>query len=98
MTVDLQELARQIANRMADDALLDAEDVASMLKCSPRQVLERYALAPGFPATIRLRGPDGAKGHPRWLRADIAQWISRHKEGNAPSRGRPRNRPYEVGR
>ena len=56
--IDLRALARELAARMADDSLLDSDDVAALLKCSPRQVLERYALTPGFPPAIRLRGPE----------------------------------------
>lgn len=88
--MDIQELAREIAARMAPDALLDADDVAALLKCSTRYVVEQYAVSPGFPETIRLTGPDGRRGHPRWRRADIMAWVDSHGAGRSKRGGRPR--------
>ena len=88
--IDVEALAREIACRMSPDALLDAEDVAAMLKVTPRYVTEQYAGAPGFPGAIRLTGPDGRRSKPRWQRSDIAQWISSHRNGASKAGGRPR--------
>lgn len=90
-TDDIQDLAREIAARMAPDALLDSEDVAAILKCAPRYVREQYAAAPGFPKAIRLTGADGRRGAPRWRRSDIMQWIDSHEPGVTKRGGRRRN-------
>lgn len=88
--VDIQILAREIAARMAPDALLDAEDVGAVLKCSARYVLEEYASAPGFPEAIRLTGPNGRRGKPRWRRSDVMTWVDSHAGGRTKRGGRPR--------
>src|SRR3546814_10768058 len=62
----VEELARQIAARMAPDALLDAEDVAALLKCTSRYVTESYSIAKGFPKALRLTGPGERRSKPRW--------------------------------
>lgn len=88
--VDIEALARHIAMRMDPDALMDAEDIGAYLKCTGRYVLERFSLAPGFPKAIRLSGPEGSRGNPRWRRQDITAWVASHVEGKH-KRGRPRN-------
>jgi hypothetical protein len=47
--IDVIALAREIAYRMAPDAVLDSEDIGAMLKCSYRYVRECYAIVPGIP-------------------------------------------------
>lgn len=93
LTDDVQELARHIAARMAPDALLDAEDVAALLKCSARYVKGQYAISPGFPKALRLTGPDGRRSNPRWRRSDIIDWINSHTGGRSKLGGRPRKTP-----
>lgn len=88
--IDIQDLAREIAARMAPDALLDAKDVGALLKCSAEYVTEQYAKAPGFPQALRLTGCGGRKSKPRWMRAEIMEWIQRHKHGRGTRGGRPR--------
>ena len=83
MSIDIQELAREIAFRLDPDALLDSVDAGVMLKCSARYVTERYALMPDFPKAIRLPAPGGVKGHPLWRRSAIAEWV---KLQEAPKR------------
>lgn len=88
--LDIAELARQIAARLAPDTLLDARDVAAMLKCQPRYVTEQMSRAPGFPRAIRIAGPNGRRSNPRWQRSDIMEWIESQK--TPPRRvGRPRS-------
>jgi len=91
MNINIQELAREIAVRLAPDALLNAEDVAALLKCSTSYVLEQYVHAPGFPPSIRIVGPNGRRGHPRWRRSEIMDWIDLNQETNIGRAGRPRN-------
>ena len=91
--VDVKELARELAARIAVDALLDALDIAALLKCSSRYVTEGYALTPGFPKPIRLVGPGGRRSHPRWRRSDVIDWINSHDLSQRPRVGRPRKRP-----
>jgi predicted DNA-binding transcriptional regulator AlpA len=75
---------------MAPDALLDSEDIAALLKCSPRYVTECYVASPGFPKAIRLTIRTG-KSQPRWQRSDVIRWIETHKT-TTPRGGRPRNK------
>lgn len=83
-------LAREIAVRLAPDALLDAADVAALIKCQPRYVTEHYAAAPGFPKAIRLTGPGKTRSQPRWRRAEIMDWVASHANGASRRGGRPR--------
>ncbi len=92
-SVDLSDLARQVAAIIAPDALLEASDIGAMLKCTPRYVTEEYARSPGFPKAIRLTGPNGRSSKPRWRRRDIAQWIDSHVGGKSKRGGRPRMNP-----
>lgn len=80
-SLEVEALAREIAMRMAPDALLEASDVGAMLKCSAEYVTEEFAHAPGFPRAIRLTRPGGRNGKPRWLRSDVVEWIQSHREG-----------------
>ena len=68
VVVDVEALAREISSQLAPDGLLDAADIASVLRCSPRYVSEEVARSPGFPKAIRLAGPDGRRSHARWQR------------------------------
>jgi hypothetical protein len=88
--MDTVELAREIAVRMAPDSLLDSDDIGAMLKCDARYVTEHYALLAGFPKAIRLPTRSGGRGHPRWLRADVAAWLRTHIDGNGKRGGKPR--------
>ena len=88
--MNVEQLAREIAARMAPDSLLDSEDVGAILKCSARYVTERYALSPGFPKAIRLTGPDGRRGMPRYRRSAIMEWVAAHDESASKRGGRPR--------
>jgi predicted DNA-binding transcriptional regulator AlpA len=83
--MDLVELARELAARMAPDALLDREDVAALLKVGPRTLDEAYRPSPGFPRPIHL-STAGGRSQPRWQRQDIIEWIEKHKRRP----GRPR--------
>lgn len=86
----ITELARQIAARMDPDALLDADDVAAMLKYSRRYVAEKLAAAPGFPRAVRLATSGTQRGDPRWRRSEIVAYIGAHCDGATKRGGRPR--------
>ena len=86
--IDIVSLAREIAFRLAPDALLDSEDVGALLKCAARSVTEYYALLPGFPKSIRLNGP---RSRPKWKRGEVMAWIEGHTEPKPKRAGRPRN-------
>lgn len=90
MDIDIQELAREIAARMAPDALLDSEDVGALLKCSARYVTEEYVMSPGFPKAIRLTGPEGRRSKPKWRRSAVMEWVETHENGATKRGGRPR--------
>lgn len=87
--VDVVELAREIAIRLAPDALLDSVDVGAMLRVSPAVFLRDYATAAGFPKAYRLTKVKGA-GQPRWKRSDIQAWINGHHQDAGKRPGRPR--------
>lgn len=90
-TIDVEALARHIAVRMDPEALLDAEDVGAILRCTARYVKESYTRAPGFPKAIRLPGPDAQKSQPRWRRSHIMAWIEANEDGKTTRGGRRRN-------
>jgi hypothetical protein len=86
MTVDdISELARKISE-LANPAiplkidLWGAKQIAAYLKVSPRHVLERYTLLPGFPTPIRLPSATGKRGNPRWKACEIISWAESYRE------------------
>lgn len=87
---DVADLAREITARMSPDALLDAADIAALIKCRPRYVTEHFAAAPGFPKAIRLTGPNGGRSQPRWRRSEVMAWVDSHANGASRRGGRPR--------
>ena len=91
LVVDVEALARAISSQLAPDGLVDAADVASILKCSPRYLTEEVSHSPGFPKAIRFAGPDGRRSNARWQRRDITEWIEgqRIDQGRV---GRPRKK------
>jgi cytochrome P450 len=88
--IDLQALAREIAMRMAPDALLDFDDIGAWLKLKPRYVSEELSKHPDFPRAVQFDTTRGRKTHARYLRADIAAFIERRRAGKNPAGGRPR--------
>ena len=91
VVLDIEALAREIASRLAPDGLLDAADVAALIKCSPRYLAEDVSRSPGFPNAIRFDGPNGRRSNARWQRRDIMEWIASQK--TQPTRvGRPRKK------
>lgn len=92
VVVDIELLAREIASRLAQDALLDAADVARLIKCSPRYLAEEVSSFPGFPKAIRFAGHHGLRMHARWQRREIVEWIESQKT-RAKHVGRPRKKP-----
>lgn len=91
---DIIQLAREIAARSTDDSLLDADDVAALLKVKVKNFQDNYSSVKSFPAPYRLVNASGQQGHRKWRRGDVIKWIDQHKDGNFPGRiGRPRNRP-----
>lgn len=64
------------------ERLWTADDVAAYLDVSPRQVSERYAARPDFPAPVCLPTIEGAKRTRRWFPADIQKWARSHKTQN----------------
>lgn len=93
--IDVEALARHIAVRLDPEALLDAEDVGAILRCTARYVKESYALAPGFPKAIRLPGPNDQRSQPRWRRSQIMAWIEAN-EGGKSTRGGPRRKQIDF--
>ena len=61
------------------DELLEAADIAGMLKVNTRQVSERYAMLPDFPKAIRLPSLKG-QGQRRWKRSEILAWLDSLQE------------------
>lgn len=68
-----------LEDQIEHDPLWTAHDIATLLQVSVRQVSERYAMMPGFPAAIRLPSPKG-KGINRWKSSDIHAWIESLKK------------------
>jgi hypothetical protein len=89
--IDLQSLGREIAARMAPDALLDAADVGALLKYDPRYITDELQHSPQFPKPVRFELRGGRKTHPRWRRSDITAMVDNMAMG-AGKPGRPRRR------
>ena len=51
------------------------KEVAEYLKCTPRQVADRYAKIDGFP---KPAGPRGM--HPRYLAKEVVAWVEGQSE------------------
>jgi len=51
------------------------DGVAEYLKCTPRQVADRYAKIDGFP---KPAGPRGM--HPRYLAKEVVAWVEGQRE------------------
>lgn len=85
-TIDvIEELADRIAKHLPRRIPLSVElwshaEIALYLKVSARQVAERYAPLPGFPAAYRIptRGP--GRGYPRYKATEVIAWAESHKE------------------
>lgn len=87
MTLDVKELAREIAVQLDPLALLDSDYVAGLFKCSARYFTEVVSKRAGFPKPVSLT----PSGHPRYLRNDIEQYLEDLKNPpKQPQRGRPR--------
>lgn len=74
---DIKALAREIAGLLADDALLDAGDIAALSGYSQRHVAERLTKQPGWPAPVRAGG-----GQRKWRRAEVVPLLT-------PQAGKP---------
>ncbi len=86
MATDITELAEKLAE-LATPAiplrvdLWGAKQIGAYLKVTPRQVLERYALLPGFPLSIRLPSATGKRGSPpRWKAWEVIRWAESYQE------------------
>lgn len=84
MTELIEQLAAELAARIRPAIplsvdLWDAETIATYLKVSKKQVLERYAPLPDFPRAIRLPAATG-KGHPRWKASDVIDWAEKYQD------------------
>lgn len=88
--MDVVALARELAARMAPDALLDADDAGAILGVTGRYLREQLAAAPGFPRAVRLPLAGGGRAHPRWRRSDIMRWVDDNADGRSTRGGRRR--------
>lgn len=81
MNNDLKEVLENLIAAARIPVEIDiwtAKEVAALLKCSSRQVLERYASKPDFPKPIRLPSETG-RGYPRWYAREIILWADKYK-------------------
>lgn len=77
---DLAELIVKHINRTPVSVdLWSAKEIADYLKVGPRQVSERYAALPDFPAAIRLPAESG-RGHYRWKASEVIAWAESRQE------------------
>ena len=92
--IPIADLAAAIADRLRPRLPLSIElwsatDIAQYLKVGRRQVLERYAVLPGFPTPIRLPSDSGRGGY-RWRAAQIVAWTESLKPRRTPPKLRHR--------
>lgn len=55
---------------MTDPIIITADEVAAILRLSPRSLEKRNTWSPKFPAPLTLRPPT-------WTRASVLAWIDR---------------------
>ena len=77
MTDDIHRITLA-ASLPPDVRLLTADDVGAMLGYSAKQVTERFACKPDFPACYRIDG-----GRPRWKLVEVAEWYERFRINRA---------------
>ncbi|OBS07921.1 helix-turn-helix transcriptional regulator [Acidihalobacter prosperus] len=92
--VDIQALAAAVAGLIEPRVplridLWGPDEVAAYLKVGRRQVAERYAALPGFPAPIRIppaqtKAATAQTGKPRgllrWKAVEIIAWAEAHRD------------------
>jgi hypothetical protein len=76
----IDELAEAIARHLPRRIPFAVElwryrEIAEYLKCTPRQVADRYAKIDGFP---KPAGPRGM--HPRYLAKEVVAWVDGQRE------------------
>lgn len=81
----IEELAGRIAAHLPRRIPISVElwshaEIALYLKVSSRQVAERYAPLPGFPAAYRIPARGQGRGHPRYKASEVIAWAESHKE------------------
>lgn len=57
-----------------EERAINAEEVGVMLGCSARQVLERIACRPDFPARLSVRPAS-------WIAREVIQWRNLNRGG-----------------
>lgn len=85
---ELQQLAVEIAERLPQPIplsvkLWSAQNIADYLGVSKRQVMERIAPHPKFPAPIRLPSVEATRGNPRWKAIEVIAWTESYQERKA---------------
>lgn len=83
---ELNDLAYQIVDILKkhigphSEQLWDAEDCAAYLRCTARQVTDRYSAHPSFPEPVRLPTDNAnGRGHPRWYAVEVIAWVRQWK-------------------
>lgn len=79
----IEAIAAALAKKLSatsTDKLWTADDVAEYLSVCRRQVVNRYAKLPDFPAPIQLPTPTG-RGELRWPRKSIIEWAEGGSRG-----------------
>lgn len=82
-TESIEAIADALARKLSgtsNDKLWTADDVAEYLSVCRRQVVNRYAKLPDFPAPIQLPTPTG-RGELRWPRKSIVEWAEAGSRG-----------------
>jgi predicted DNA-binding transcriptional regulator AlpA len=57
-----------------EERAINADEVGVLLGCSGRQVLERIACKPGFPARLSIRPAS-------WIAREILEWRDANRAG-----------------
>jgi prophage regulatory protein len=81
----IDDLAASIARHTARRIPLAVDlwgyaEIADYLKLAQRQVADRVATLPGFPAAIRIPTRGAGRGQPRYKASEVIAWVESHKE------------------
>lgn len=81
----IDDLASSIARHTARRIPLAVDlwgysEIAAYLKLAQRQVADRVATLPGFPAAIRIPTRGAGRGQPRYKASEVIAWAESYKD------------------
>ncbi|MCO5099213.1 MAG: hypothetical protein M9884_17355 [Rhodocyclaceae bacterium] len=76
----MPEHAQNDRSGLERSPLLTSAEAAELLRCSPKYFADNYRTAPGFPRPVHLPGKRATRGHPRWYREEVLEWVAAQRQ------------------